>query len=138
MPDLPVYLLDSYTLLAYLGGEPGAERLQELLELSLEGRCRLCLCHINLGEVLYITERHRGLDKAQSVLALLESLPLEFLEASRDLVLDAAHIKAVYPLSYADAFVVAAARRLQAVVLTGDPEFTAVQQLVKVEWLVKV
>ncbi len=135
MPDQPVYLLDSYAVLAYLGGEPGAARLQELLALALEARCRLCLCLINLGEVLYITERHRGLDKAQSALALLESLPLEFLEPTRDQILDAAHIKAAHPLSYADAFVVAAARRLQAVVLTGDPEFTAVQQLVKVEWL---
>jgi hypothetical protein len=30
----------------------------------------------------------------------------------------------------------AAALRQQAVILTGDPEFTAVQQLVKIEWLV--
>jgi ribonuclease VapC len=135
-PDLPVYVLDSYALLAYLSAEPGAARLQELLALASAGRCRLCLCLINLGEVLYITERHRGLDKAQSVLALLESLPLELLEANRDLVLEAAHIKAAYQLSYADAFVVAAARRLQAVILTGDPEFAAMEQIVKVEWLV--
>jgi len=135
-PDLPVYVLDSYALLAYLSDEPGAARLQELLALASEGRCRLCLCLINLGEVLYITERHRGLDKAHSVLALLESLPLELLEATRDLVLEAAHIKAAHPLSYADAFVVAAARRLQAVILTGDPEFAFVQHIVSVEWLV--
>jgi len=135
-PDLPVYLLDSYALLAYLSDEPGAERIRELLALALQGRCRLCLCLINLGEVLYITERHRGLDKAHSLLALLDSLPLELLETTRDLVLDAAHIKAAHPLSYADAFVVAAALRQQAVILTGDPEFTAVEQIVKIEWLV--
>ncbi len=135
-PDLPVYVLDSYAILAYLSDEPGAERLQELLALALDGRCRLSLCLINLGEVLYITERCRGLDKAQIVLALLESLPLQFLEATRDLVLDAAHVKAAYPLSYADAFVVASARRQQATLLTGDPEFAAVQQFVNIEWLV--
>ena len=135
-PDLPVYLLDSYALLAYLSDEPGAERIRELLALALQGRCRLCLCLINLGEVLYITERHRGLDKAHSLLALLDSLPLELLETTRDLVLEAAHIKANYPLSYADAFVVAAALRHPAVILTGDPEFTAVEQIVKIEWLV--
>lgn len=133
---LPVYVLDSYALLAYLSDEPGAERIRGLLALALQGRCRLYLCLINLGEVLYITERHRGLDKAQSVLALLESLPLELLEATRDLVLDAAHIKANHPLSYAGAFVIAAALRHQAVILTGDLEFTLVQQLVKIEWLV--
>jgi len=66
---------------------------------------------------------------------MVESLPLELLDASRDLVLDAAHVKAHYTISYADAFAVAAAMRARAIVLTGDPEFSAVVELVDVEWL---
>jgi predicted nucleic acid-binding protein len=90
---------------------------------------------INLGEVLYITERTRGLLAAQTVHALVESQPLEFLEASRDLILDAAHIKASHVLSYADVLAVASANRESAIVLTGDPEYQSVGDLVKVEWL---
>ena len=131
----PVYLLDSYALLAYLEDESGKTRVQELLTMAQKGRCRVVMCLVNLGEVLYITERERGLPLAQRVLALVESLPLELLDASRDLVLDAAHLKAHHALSYADAFAVAAAKREQAIVLTGDPEFKAVEKLVKVEWL---
>jgi predicted nucleic acid-binding protein len=71
----------------------------------------------------------------QRVLALVESLPVELLDASRDLVLDAAHVKAHHVLSYADAFAVAAAMRERAIVLTGDPEFETVEDLIKVEWL---
>lgn len=52
-------------------------------------------------------------------------------------VLDAAHIKAHHPISYADAFAVALAVRESAIVLTGDPEFEAVKTLVEVEWLGK-
>jgi predicted nucleic acid-binding protein len=111
--------------------------VQELLALAGSRKCRLLMCLVNLGEVLYITERSRGLPLAQSVLALVESLPLELLDASRDLVLDAAHVKAHYAISYADAFAVAAAVREQAVVITGNPEFAAVEQLVSVEWLGK-
>jgi predicted nucleic acid-binding protein len=133
----PVYLLDSFALLSYLNAEPGKARVQELLMLAQNDKCRLLMCLVNLGEVLYIVERERGLAMAQSVLALVESLPLELVEASRDLILDAAHLKALNPLSYADAFAAAAAVRENAILLTGDPEFEAVEQVVKVEWLEK-
>ena len=134
-PNKPVYLLDSFALLAYLNDEAGKTRVQALLSLAEERKCRLVMCMVNLGEVLYITERKCGLPLAQSVLALVESLPVELLDASRDLVLDAAHVKAHHVLSYADAYAVAAAMRERAVVLTGDPEFETVEDLIKVEWL---
>jgi predicted nucleic acid-binding protein len=130
-----VYLLDSFALLAYLNDEAGCTRVQEILALAEVRKCRVVMCLVNLGEVLYITERERGLAMAQIVLALAESLPLELLDTSRDLVLDAAHIKAQHPLSYADAFAVAAAVRENAVVVTGDPEFKSVDELIKIEWL---
>ena len=116
-PAKPTYLLDSFALLAYLNDEAGKMRVQELLLLAKDSKCRLLMCQINLGEALYIVERERGL------------------EACRDLVLDAAHIKANHALSYADAFAVAAAMREQAIVLTGDPEFESVDDLIEIEWL---
>jgi len=133
----PVYLLDSFALLAYLNGEPGGTRVQKVLELAKSQDCRLVMSLINLGEVLYITERSRGLPMAQTVQALVESLPLELLEASRDIILDAAHIKAQHGLSYADAIAVASAIREKAIILTGNPEFQTVVNIVKVEWLDK-
>jgi predicted nucleic acid-binding protein len=131
------YLLDSFALLAYLNDEPGGERVQEILALGKSHKCRLVMSLINLGEVLYITERTRGLPVAQTVQALVESLPVELLEASRDLILDAAHIKAYHALSYADAFAVASAMREDASILTGDPEYKTVEKIVHIEWLVK-
>jgi len=53
----------------------------------------------------------------------------------RTLILDAAHLKAKYPISYADAFVVALASREGAVILTGNPEFETVRDIVRIEWL---
>jgi predicted nucleic acid-binding protein len=132
----PTYLLDSFALLAYLNDEPGGKRVQEILELAKGHKCRLVMSLINLGEVLYLTERTRGLPTAQSVQALVESLPLDLLEASRDLIFDAAHIKASHALSYADAFAIASAIRENAIILTGDPEYEAADDLVKVEWLI--
>ena len=134
-PNNPVFLLDSYAILAYLNGESGAARVKEILRLAQMLECQVLLCWINLGEVLYIVDRLRDLHHAQLVLALIESLPLKLLPVDPDLILEAAHIKAHNTISYADAFAVAAARQEQAVLLTGDPEFKAVETLVKIEWL---
>jgi len=137
MAAKPVYLLDSFALLAFLNDEPGGARVQEVLTLAKDSQCRMVMSLINLGEVLYITGRNRGLPAAQMVQALAESLPLELLDASRDLILDAAHIKAHHTLSYADALAVATALREHAIILTGDPEYRTVEELVEVGWLVK-
>ena len=136
-PGKPAYMLDSFAMLAFVNDEGGMARVKELLQLARDRKCRMLMCLVNLGEVLYIVERERGMPAAQSVLALVESLPIELLEASRDLVLDAAHIKAQHALSYADTFVVAAAIREKASVITGDPEFESVEDLVEIEWLKK-
>ena len=92
---------------------------------------------INLGEVLYITEREQGLFQAQKVLAAIDQLPLQIMPATRTAVIAAAHIKALYPISYADSFAAAAAQQHNGVLLTGDPEFRKIEKtgLVEMEWL---
>lgn len=135
MKDAPSFVLDSFAFLAYLQDEPVASRIEKLLENAARGKCRLLLSLINLGELLYITERRGGVAKAQDALALIRQLPLEILPADEQIVFAAAHIKANYAVSYADSFVIAIAIQEDAIILTGDPEFQSVEDLVKVEWL---
>ena len=135
MTDLYIYILDSFALLAYLTDEPAAARVEHLINDAKLGKCRLFLPLINLGEILYITERRGGMGKAQDTLGLLQQLPIEILPADESSVLAAAHIKANHALSYADAFVVAAAQQENAIILTNDPEFQTVKELVSIEWL---
>ncbi len=133
--DPPIYVFDSYAMLAYLGDEPGCERVQSILQAAADGRCRVAMSVVNLGEIAYIIERERGLAPAQAALAALALLPIEIMPATRDAVLSAAHVKAKHPIAYADAFAVATTLALSGVVVTGDPEFAAVADLVSVEWL---
>ena len=135
MPEKTVYVLDTFALLVYFQDEPGTERVMEVLQSAQKEKCRVCLCMINLGEMLYIVERRRGLTEAQSVLAAIQQAPIEILPADEQTVLAAAHIKANYTLSYADAFTVACAGQLDGVILTGDKEFESVGGVVTVEWL---
>jgi len=133
--DAAVYVLDSFALLAYLDGDEGMESVRCILFKALEELCRVVQSVINLGEVLTITEREKGLTKAQAVLASVEQLPIEILPATREAVLAAAHVRANYSVAYADAFAVAAAIESGGTVLTGNREFEQVEGLVKVEWL---
>jgi predicted nucleic acid-binding protein len=129
------YVLDSIALLAYLENETGAERVKALLKLAAQSKAQLFVSHISIGELLYIVERERGLAQAQFALNFVEQWPITQIEATRERVFAAAHIKAAHRLSYADAFVVALAIEMDAIILTGDPEFRSVENIAKVEWL---
>ena len=135
MASKPVYVLDSFALLSFLQGEAGTERVQSLLQGASKDRCHIFMCIINVGEVLYIVEREKGLARAQEILAVIEQLLIEVFPAETQTVLDAAHIKANHALSYADAFAVITAQTVKGTVLTGDREFESVEQIVNVEWL---
>ena len=131
------YALDSFAVLAYLEGEAGMPRVRTLLAGAGRGALSMYFSLINLGEVLYIVERERGLVAAQRTLAALDQLPILFVPVTRAAVLAAARFKARYSISYADAFAAAAAQEQSAVLLTGDPEFKPLvaDGMVQVEWL---
>lgn len=128
-------LLDSYAILAFLNDEEGAERVAGLLEDAVETGALLLVNEINVGEVYYIVAKHRSEDAAEQVLLHLDRLPLELVSNTFDEVLEAARLKARFPLSFADAFALATAIRFDTRLVTGDPEFEAAEDLVNVDWI---
>ncbi len=129
------YVLDSFALLAYLADERGAGLVREVLEHGQIQRGSVHLSVINLGECAYIVERERGLTEVRKALAAIEQLPITVATVDRARTFAAAHIKAHYRVSFADAFAIALAQELSATVVTGDPEFKAVAKLVSILWL---
>jgi ribonuclease VapC len=130
----PPHVLDSYCLLAWLEGEPGGATVDGLLQEARSGAVMLAVCTINLGEVVYIVERKASVQAAQVVLAAIDGLPVTQVDASRSLVLDAAHLKALHRMSYADCFAVALAKQSGALLVTGDPELRE-QDEVELVWI---
>ena len=129
------YVLDSYALLAYFAAEAGNKQVLKRLEEAKEGKCQLSLCVVNLGEVIYIVERTRGLRKAQEALARIDELPIRIVSADRVITLAAAHIKANCSIAYADCFAAALAKIKKAELITGGPEFKQVANEIKIGWL---
>jgi predicted nucleic acid-binding protein len=124
----PPVVLDSWALLAWLQAEqPAAASVRGLLDEAAAGERLAVLSIINAGEVFYIISKNLGPEKATDIPDQLTLLPLEIRSVDDDLVWAAARLKARHRMSYADAFAAALALRINAVLVTGDPEFASVQ-----------
>jgi len=128
-------LLDSFAILAYLKKENNYQKVVKLLS-SNPKECSVIMNEINIGESYYIISRERGREQADYfVETVLPNLPVAVIPNSFEQIIEASRIKAKYPISYADCFAVATAVREKATIVTGDPEFKKVKDLVEVEWL---
>ncbi len=128
-------LLDSYALLAYLKKEDSYKKVVELLSLDPKD-CSIIMNEINIGESYYIIAKERGNAQANYFIeTILPNLPIQIISNSFDQIIDASRIKANHPISYADCFAVATAVRERAAIVTGDPDFRRVKNLVEIEWL---
>lgn len=126
-------LIDSYALLAYLKQENNYRKVENLLSSK---ETQPLMNDINIGETFYILARERGLEKAEYFInAILPNLPIIKIGNAFSEVMQAAKIKAQYPISYADCFAVATAIREKAVIITGDPDFKHVEKIVEIDWL---
>lgn len=131
----PGFVLDSFALLSYFQAEPGGEQVRQILKKALLGDALVFVSVISLGEVYYIIARKRGKNTAREIIQDIESLPVNVLDADFERVIRAAEVKADHPMSYADAFVAAAAMEFSATIVSGDPEFKAVEANTSVLWI---
>ena len=130
-------VLDSFALVSLFHREPGWQFVQKALYVQDKSRTRAVLNWINWGEFYYVLKRRVGAAKTMDALRLIEQLPVELFPVDQTLVRTAAEIKSEHALSYADAFCIATAQRLDATVLTNDREFESVESLIKIRWLTK-
>jgi uncharacterized protein len=118
-----VVVLDSWAVLALLRGErPAMFVVGQYINQASNAQTRLLLNVVNLGEVLYRLIQVEGETLARRHLSLFRAGPIEIVQVRESLVLEAAQLKATYPIAYADAFAVATACAERATLLTGDPE----------------
>lgn len=128
-------MLDSHAALVFLKGEKGHEKVRAALADAEKFGTPLLMSEINIGEVCYILLRAGLTNNLDDFLSQFLSLPIRPVPVDFDLVIEAANIKARYPLSYADAFAVAVALRNDAAMITGDPEFKTVTKSIHIDWL---
>ena len=129
------YVLDSYAMIAHFEDENGGAHVTKLLKSAHAGKTKLYMSVINLGEIYYNTYRERGREKADEAVFVMRQLPVTIVDADMEITIDAAALKAVHPVAYADCFAAALGIRKKAKVITGDPEFKRLEEAVAVEWI---
>ena len=128
------FLFDSFALLRFFQKEPGGETVKELLQKTIADGIPPSINAMNLGELVYITQRRHGTRKKLEMLAHIHRMGFTVLPCPNDLIFIAAELKARYSI-YADAFALASAIEHSAQLVTGDPEFRQVKHLVKIIWI---
>jgi ribonuclease VapC len=127
--------LDSHALLKLLRDEHGADTVSQLLERAGQREQPVHMTEVNYAEVQYIIRRKDGDAAWATVAGELRAAPIEFHPATRPLADIAAGFKARFKLSLADAFAAALAKEMKAELVTGDPEFKALEKEIRIHWL---
>jgi len=132
---MPAAVLDAHALLAFFRGEEAAGAVKELLHKAASADRPLHMTEVNYAEVKYVLLKKNGAEKWEQAADILKSLPIEFHPANRRLADLAADFKARFKLSLADAFAAALAKERKTELVTGDPEFKALEKEIKINWL---
>jgi predicted nucleic acid-binding protein len=128
-------VLDAYSLIAYLEGETGKDRMIDIIRDARDTGRDLLLSVVNWGEVYYITLRETGPKQAETVSHVISTLPIQLIPADLDLARQVAKFKAKKKMSYANCFAAALAKLRNAELVTGDEDFRQVEGEVKILWL---
>lgn len=124
-------VLDTSAILTLIEDEPGAARVQEILE---QGTA--VIPWVVLLEAYYISYQERGQDEADLRYALMKRLPVTFddvLDEPR--LLTAGRLKASHRLSLADAIIAAVTMANAGTLVHKDPEYAVIDDQVRQEML---
>ena len=127
-------VLDASALMTFFENRPGAEKVQDLIRLGIEGKRQLLMSVVNWGEVYYSTWRTKGPGVARKVIEDIAQLPLEIVDADLELTRGAAELRAEHKLPYTDCFAAALALARKASLATSDRDFTHIEKKLDILW----
>jgi predicted nucleic acid-binding protein len=128
-------VLDSWAILEWMNGrQPAGKLVSDVLAQAEAGKIRLLMSAINAGEIYYFLRKHHNVTLADDWRTLSQTLPVTVEVPTMADIWDAAALKGQFPISYADAFAAALARKYDCALVTGDREFRSVAHL-KLHWI---
>ena len=129
-----VWVIDAQPLVAFIRREAHWQRVGPLIKAATRGEATLRLSAVNAGEVVMGTERALGALVGHRTLDVLQDWT-DIIDVDLELAARAAWFKLRGGISYADCFAAALAHRDGLPLITGDPEFRRVEDVIRVVWL---
>jgi predicted nucleic acid-binding protein len=127
-------VLDASTLMTFFEDRPGADKVEDLIRLGVEGKRQLLMSVVNWGEVYYSTWRVKGPGVARKVIEDIAQLPVEIVDANLELTRTATELRAEHKLPYTDCFAAALATERKASLATSDKDFASVEKKLDLLW----
>ncbi len=131
------YVIDSYAMIAFFEDEPGASVVASILKSLMDRKVKAFMSVINWGEIYYSALREQGIETAEMIITQFRRYPIELVDADQALTYEAAKLKGRNRIAYADCFAAALSQKLNAPLVTGDPEFKKLEPSLKIIWLEK-
>jgi predicted nucleic acid-binding protein len=131
-------VVDSWPVMEWIKRrEPARTHFNQLIDDAVKGLSAIEMSRINYGEVICTIRKAPDLLDREEALHNFLSAPIKVHSVDDALVDEAAELKSKYPFAYADAFAAALAIRLGVPLVTGDPEFRALQLdgLLALQWV---
>jgi len=128
-------VMDTWAIIAYLEDEPSAQQIADLIASAHEEEIPIYMTVVNVGEVWYNIAREISEDDANSSVKELHDLRIQFVDVDWELTLEAARFKSQNKMSYADCYAAALAKAKKADLVTGDKEFKALEDQIKIQWV---
>ena len=124
-------VLDTSAWVALAKSEPGADEVEAYVAAAWLGRASIHSSFVSLTELQYIRTNEQGAESAAKLVAWVKQQPVQWLHSDEALCGEAGKLKAGHKVSFADAFVAATAKRCDATLVHKDPEFAALQGIIK-------
>ena len=132
---MTTYVVDASALLRFIEDEPGAARVEELLNQARNGNARIVVSAVNWGEVFYLLARAKGEDQAVSYSIQFRNLPVEIIPSDWHRAESAGLFREKLRLPHADSFAGSLAAEQSAVLVTADYDFKKAADAITVEFL---
>lgn len=129
------YVLDTWAVIAYLEDEPSAPQIADLIASAHEEEIPVYMTVVNVGEVWYTIAREISEEDANASIKELRDLRIQFQDVDWALTQEAARFKSQHKMSYADCYAAALAKTYKADLVTGDKEFNALGNEIKIQWV---
>jgi predicted nucleic acid-binding protein len=129
------FVLDTSAFIALDEREPGAGEVEAILAKAWLGQAEVHASFATLTELEYIRTQEKDAQQATELLSFAKSQPVKWHHTDDALCGEAAKLKAAHKVSFADAFVAATAKRVDAVLIHKDPEFNTLAGVIKLHGL---
>ncbi len=128
------FVLDTSAILALWNEEDGASTVEKLLREKPLHR-KIYISFMTFMECRYRVWKDHGQDAADELYRALSLLPVARVDVDDTLIMAASELKARYPISNADSWIIATAITRKATLVHKDPEFEALSDRVAMKTL---